>query len=253
MNTVNNATAVASFSIMLDNYTVSVIKNFYTATQQMWKNMYDNHVILIRNRFEINVLDKNNKMTSYYDLAKKIKSNEIRLPEWFLLSAGSRLQKIIPCYDTDFDNMGILLMDLFSVRGKTMMVYHVSTTSTRNGMHVSDIMTRNVLRAFGNASSLNYIRTYWSGYIMESLKLHIRSKEEGVYFIAPDKVETNLNTDPEKLKLATKYILYQKITGNFVNNLLYQYIESYKDSWKIIQLHNYHIKKMMIEKLKNNN
>jgi len=100
---------------------------------------------------------------------------------------------------------------------------------------------------------LNYIRTYWSGYIMESLKLHIRSKEEGVYFIAPDKVETNLNTDPEKLKLATKYILYQKITGNFVNNLLYQYIESYKDSWKIIQLHNYHIKKMMIEKLKNNN
>lgn len=101
---------------------------------------------------------------------------------------------------------------------------------------------------------LNYIKEYWSGYIMESLRLHIRKNEDtNKYYISHSPINTELSNDYEKLKIATSNIIDEKITSDFVNNLLYQYIKEYKASWDIIQLHNYYIKKLMVEKLKNNN
>jgi hypothetical protein len=147
----------------LDQLAIESLKNFYICTQQVWKNMYDIQIISVKKMFGIDLLDtKKTKLTQYVDYAKKIKDFEIRLPDWFILSSGTEQQKIYPCYQPDFDPFPILLIDMFCPRDKTMIVCHLSQTMTRNGMHVSDILTRNLFKIFGNPLGLTYIRDFSS-------------------------------------------------------------------------------------------
>jgi hypothetical protein len=147
----------------------SLLDCFITSTYQVWKSMHDNHIKPIKQFHGIDLLDvKNTKLTYYIDYAKKIRSSTIRLPpDWFILSNGSASgsgssefsqQRLIPCYAPEIDPMGFALINKYSTKGKTMIMMHFSETMTRNGMHVSDIITRSLFKIFGNMFCLNYLR-----------------------------------------------------------------------------------------------
>lgn len=145
----------------LNNVSIELLKLFYMATQQIWQNMYKHHILPIKKIYNIDVIDiKNTPLTKYIDYAHKIKYSQLLLPDWFLLSAGTHIQKIIPCYETNIDGMAVALINMFSITGKTMIVCHISNGMMRNGMHVSDIISRNVFKAFSSAYYLMYIRLF---------------------------------------------------------------------------------------------
>jgi hypothetical protein len=147
--------------MQLNCWEMNLINNFIYSTTQIWKFMYEQHIIPIKNMFNIDLLNDNTKLTSYVDYVKRIKDSQIRLPDWFLLSNGTKQQKIIPSYDPDIDFLPISLIDSYSsIRGKTLMMYHKSDMMQRNGMNVSDIITRNICKIFANPLSLTYIRRY---------------------------------------------------------------------------------------------
>ncbi len=144
----------------MDDFSIELLKIFYISSQQVWKNMYEIHIVPVKKMFNIELMDPNIPLTTYIDYARKIRNSQTRLPDWWILSSGNKLQKIVPCFLSDFDVMGMILIDLHSIRSRTMMVYHQSETMVRNGMHVSDIITRNLFKSFSNPHSLTYIRTY---------------------------------------------------------------------------------------------
>lgn len=148
------------YQMQLNMWETNLINFFISTTIQIWKYMHDCHIGPIKNANKIDLLDKNMDLTRYYDYAKKIKESQIRLPDWFILSNGTKQQKLIPSYDPDLDFLPISLIDSYSARNKTLMLYHVSNSMQRNGMHVTDIITRNILKSFANPVSLTYIRRY---------------------------------------------------------------------------------------------
>lgn len=147
--------------IQMNQWITKTVNDFILATNQVWRCMHDAHISPIKNMFKIDLIDtKNTPLTRYVNYAKKIRDSQIRLPDWFILSNGSKQQKIIPCYDTEIDFMSMCLIDSLSARGKTMIMFHTSESMMRNGMHVSDAITRNLFKAFANIFCLNYIRRY---------------------------------------------------------------------------------------------
>jgi hypothetical protein len=139
-----------------------LINDFIIATNQVWRCMHDAHILPIKNMFKIDLINVTTPLTRYVDYAKKVRDSQIRLPDWFILSNGSKQQKIIPCYDTEMDFMSMALINSHSAVGNTMIMCHVSASMMRNGMHVSDMITRNLFKMFGNVFCLNYIRKYAS-------------------------------------------------------------------------------------------
>lgn len=147
----------------MNAWNIGIINNFIQATTQVWRCMHDIHIAPIKTLFKIDILDKKNvPLTRYVDYVKKIRDSQIRLPEWFILSNGTRQQKIIPCYDTEIDFMSMCLVDSHSTRGKTMMMMHTCESMIRNGTQVSDTITRNLQKAFVNPYCLSYMRHYSS-------------------------------------------------------------------------------------------
>jgi hypothetical protein len=143
-------------NIFLDNSIISIINELYNVITQPWKNMYENHIIPIKKNTCVNVLKSELTIYDDYQLQKNIKE----LPEWYILTTGTRKQKIFAIYDNSIDLIGFLLIDLYCSRGKTLIVFHTSNMSNHNGMHVSDIITKNIYCLFSNPLALNYIRKY---------------------------------------------------------------------------------------------
>jgi hypothetical protein len=140
---------------------IEMLKQFILSTTRVWKCMYDNHVSPIKKTCNIDVsIPSSVNLTRYIDYAKNIRDFKIKLPDWFLLSSGTVVQKIIPCYDNVIDMMPLVLIDLFFPRGKTFIFVHMNNTMMRSGMHVSDIVTRCIFKCFGNPYCLSYIRNY---------------------------------------------------------------------------------------------
>ncbi|VBB18815.1 GH3 auxin-responsive promoter [Yasminevirus sp. GU-2018] len=137
------------------------IDQFLRSTTRVWSNMYDNHVSVLKKIYNVDVTKPSEcKLTRYVDYAKKIRDFQIKLPDWFTLSAGSTQQKIHPIYDDSVDTLPFALVDTFYPRGKTLFMCHVSHMMTRNGMHVSDVVSRNLFKVFGSMYFLMYLRTY---------------------------------------------------------------------------------------------
>ncbi len=145
-----------TFIYQIDTFSINQLNQFDYATQQLWKNMYENHIL-----GELgNAGKKKKKGTRYIDYAKKIRDNNIQSPSWYILTSGTATQKLIPDYGNTFDSLSIGLMDTYSIRGKSMMVFHTSEMMQRNGMHVSDIITQNIMKIFSNPYGLMYIRFF---------------------------------------------------------------------------------------------
>lgn len=148
--------------ITTQTMTQSMINGLISSTYRVWKMMYDNHISILDkdNSF---IIKKKIKLTRYVDYAKKIRDSSIQTPDWFILSSGSVLQTIIPCYDVVLDPTAIALIEKLYPSDpdkKTMAVYHMSKGMTRLGMHVSDVISRNIFKIFSNMYSLNYVRTF---------------------------------------------------------------------------------------------
>lgn len=147
-----------------------MLKQFILSTLHVWKCMYENHIIPIKKSNNVDVFASKkshsiSNLTRYVNYAKDIKDYKIKLPDWFLLSSGSNVQKIIPCYESVIDMMPLALIDSYVPRGKTFILAHMSETMLRNGLHVSDTVTRYIFKAFSNFYCLDY------------MKLHIVSPE----------------------------------------------------------------------------
>lgn len=147
-----------AFICQIDTFSINQLKQFDYATQQIWKNMYETHIMGTEDTN--NIHKKKRKGTRYIDYAKQIRDGISRVPEWYILTSGTMMQKLIPDYWNIFDPMSICLIDSYSVRGKTMMVFHTSDTMQRNGMHVSDAITQNITKIFSNPYGLTYIRLF---------------------------------------------------------------------------------------------
>jgi len=146
----------------IDSLALNQINQFDSATQHIWENMYENHIKDITNLCKKKKKINKIKGTRYIDYAKIIRDNQIIVPQWYLLTSGTDMQKIIPYYGNSMDILGIGLIDTHSIRGKTMMVYHTSEMMQRNGMHVSDAITCNIAKIFSNPYGLMYIRLFSS-------------------------------------------------------------------------------------------
>lgn len=145
-----------NLNVFLDNSIMSIINELYNVISQPWKNMYENHIIPIKKNNSVNVLKSDLTLYDEYQLQKNIKE----LPEWYILTAGTRKQKIFAIYDNCIDMIGFLLIDLYCPRGKSLLVFHTSKMSNHNGMHVSDIITKNIYCLFANPITLDYIRKF---------------------------------------------------------------------------------------------
>lgn len=147
-----------TFICQIDSFAINQLNQFDHAIQQIWKNMYDIHIEPEPNKKG----KKKNTFTRYIDYAKKIRENEIQIPLWFILTSGTMIQKLIPDYVNALDALSIGLIDTHTIRGKSMMVYHTSEMMQRNGMHVSDTITQNIMKIFSNPFGLLYIRLFSS-------------------------------------------------------------------------------------------
>lgn len=155
---INNINRKNKLNIFLDNSIISIVNELYSVTTNPWKNMYDIHIVPINKKKSINVLQSD--LTTHNDYT--LQTNNKELPEWYILSSGTRKQNIFAIYDNNIDMIGLLLIDLYSSRGKTMMVFHTSNMNKYNGFNVSDIITKNIYCLFSNPLSLNYIRKFSS-------------------------------------------------------------------------------------------
>lgn len=146
-----------TFICQIDTFSLNLLDQFDYATQQLWKNMYELHIsVFTQGGKNIN----KEHGTRYIDYAKEIRDNKIQIPVWYILTSGTMVQKLIPDYMNTLDVLSIGLMDAHTVRGKTMMCIHTSEMMQRNGMHVSDTMTQNIMKAFSNPHGLTYIRLF---------------------------------------------------------------------------------------------
>lgn len=151
----------------INNMIDQSVKLLLSSTSRIWSSMYDLHISRINNIKRIDILSKTTKLTEYVDYAKKIRDSEIPIPDWFILSSGTTQQKIIPCYDEYIDFIPFALcmhtyqnMSAKHKSNKIMAVFHTSNGMIRNGMHLTDVITRNIYKTFGNLYLLNYTRAY---------------------------------------------------------------------------------------------
>jgi hypothetical protein len=70
--------------------------------------MYKYHIELINKNMSIDLLRSN--LTTYRDY--KLEKNIKEIPEWYVITAGTRNQKIFAIYDNSIDIIGVLLIDL---------------------------------------------------------------------------------------------------------------------------------------------
>jgi len=158
----------SEIQIYQEPWMVDILKQFILSTSRVWRCMYDNHISVIKKTQNIDVSVSKTKISSsstteltrYIDYAKNIRDFKIKLPDWFLLSNGTIVQKIIPCYDADIDMMPLVLIDLYFAKDRTFILAHMTNTMIRNGMHVSDVVTRCIFKCFSNPYCLSYIRNY---------------------------------------------------------------------------------------------
>jgi len=228
--------------IMMDG--LDCLNNFYLSTQQVWRSMYDLHIQPIKKTLGIDVLDCSTCLTKYVDYAKKIRNNQIDLPDWFLLSDS--IPKIIPIYCTGIDMMPIYLIDRM-VRGKSMIVFHMSESMSRNGMHVTDMVTRNLFKIFSNMNGLMYIRTF--GTSPEKtffIKDHqIATFQHLKYGLLEKKLKRIITTTPRQIEMMVRILrdfrselvdclmLVDLARGKYIQEVLYD--DKYYDMTRIFE------------------
>ena len=152
---------LSKVSYARESWMLNIINHYILSTISVWKSMYNTHIHPLKKNDNLDVINKSKTyLTHYVDYVSQIRNFQIKLPDWFLLSNGSNLQKIIPCYDMYLDMLPLALIDTLFNKGKTMILAHMCNTMTRSGMHVSDVVSRNLFKAFSNPYCLSYIRTY---------------------------------------------------------------------------------------------
>lgn len=236
--------------IQMNMWGSGLVKDFIISTNQVWRCMYDIHILPIKNMFKIDLIDtKNTPLTRYVNYAKKIRDSQIRLPDWFIMSNGSKQQKIIPCYDTEIDFMGIVFIDSHSSRGKTMMMYHISESMIRNGMHVSDVISRNLFKAFGNLFCLNYIRRYiTSPEQCFMIKDHYSSYYEHLkYGLLEQNLKRMILISPRQIFMIIKIL--KEMRSHLVDELLLINLKRGKIVQEILYDDKYYDMKRIFEKL----
>lgn len=129
-----------------------LVKQFIMSTSKVWESMYVH--IKDDGVKQINKLE----LSTYINHVKAIRDYTIKLPDWFVLS--TRSIKLHPTYEIGLDMLGLALIDLNFEQGKTAVFVHTSETMIRNGIHVSDAVTRNILKVMSNPYCLTYLKLF---------------------------------------------------------------------------------------------
>lgn len=129
-----------------------LVKQFIMSTSKVWESMYVH--IKDDGVKQINKLE----LSTYINHVKAIRDYTIKLPDWFVLS--TRSIKLHPTYEIGLDMLGLALIDLNFEQGKTAVFVHTSETMIRNGIHVSDSVTRNILKVMSNPYCLAYLKLF---------------------------------------------------------------------------------------------
>lgn len=207
--------ALDSLNQSIEMSNIQQINYFNFSTNRVWTSMYDMHASKINQLLQTDIISKKIKLTRYIDYVEIIRDSKIKTPDWFILTPGSSQQKIIPCYDGQIDFLSFALVsNLFpgTKDKKFMAMFHQSTGMIRNGMHLTDVTTRNIFKIFGNISLLNYIRAYsTSPERIFLIKDHLMSYYEHVkYGLLHEELERMFLISPRQIIMITKILFDMK-------------------------------------------
>lgn len=147
-----------------------------------------------------NNTDNLHRLTDYKDYLKKIVEHQIEIPERFDISNSEPYTmssdylpvKIVARYynrqhvkqnnkfNEIIDTMGFVLLDLHSVRSKTMICFHISTPSKRDGIIVTDQISFSTYTAICMPNLSQYLVFY--GTTLDYKVYHINNPVESLYY-----------------------------------------------------------------------
>jgi len=179
-----------------------VLTQFTSSLHTVWNNMNNNHILPIKILHDKDMLNvSKNKIKTYIDYAKKIRKSKINLPEWFILSNGSIIQKIIPSYEKKLDLTYLALIESVfpaDYSNNTLFMWHMKDMMVRDGINVSSYQTYIIRRYFSDMTTLTYLRNNTTGpeslmrntndmvYYYESVKYSILNKQlKRLFLITP--------------------------------------------------------------------
>jgi hypothetical protein len=132
-------------------------ENFNILTCNIWNTMLNMHINPLNMINNTEITKK--KLTKYEDYWEKIRECKIKLPEWYLISESGN---IFPYYSKGIIN-NMMIINICNINindyDKNILIFiHMKKMHDKNGMHVSDSITKNIFYIFENIYLLNYLR-----------------------------------------------------------------------------------------------